>query len=115
MENKLPEKYENNFFRKIKILFTNVFRNNKVTAEDKTVQDNGVEIKSVEFEFPKTKTLSNKARVKKDILGLIEKDPELINTLSLERLRELNSMYDEIIEENNRKINKLKRKIGCRI
>jgi hypothetical protein len=113
MTSKLPIKYTDGFFNKIKMFFSNIFNKKTIINEtSEEVKHNKVEINSKENEFDKMKTSSNKVKIKEDILTLIDNNPELINTLSIEKLEELDSMYDEIIEENDRKINKLKREIA---
>ncbi|MBQ2890932.1 MAG: hypothetical protein IJE44_04740 [Clostridia bacterium] len=113
MQNKLPEKYGNSFFSKIKRFFANIFKKNNAIIEKKVdSKKENVELKSKENEFEKMKKSSNKVEIKEDILSLIEKKPDLIDTLPLERLKELDNMYDEIIEENERKIKNLRREIA---
>ena len=46
------------------------------------------------------------------MVKIIEKNPEVLERLTDIQLEELNKLYDKIIEENNRKINKLKREIA---
>lgn len=110
MKNKLPEKYKDSFFIKVKRFFNNIFC--RKSSDKKIDQELKVEVKIKENEFNKMKEISNKSKLKEEILDIIEKKPELIETLSVERLRELDRMYDEIILENDRKINKLKREIS---
>ena len=103
MISKLPIKYKDGFF-------SNIFKKKSVINElSEDIKENKVEINSKENEFDKMKLSSSKVKVKDDILTLIDNNPELINTLSIDKLKELDSMYDEIIEENDRKIKKLKR------
>lgn len=113
MENKLPEKYENSFLNKIKRFFTGLFKKNVIASKsEEVIQNKKIEVKQTETEFNKMKGLGNKTRLKEDILTLIESNPDAIKNLSIENLKKLDSMYDEIIEENNRKIKKLKREIA---
>ena len=60
-------------------------------------------------EFKKMKVASNRVRIKEDILTSVEKNPHLIKIFSIEKLNELDTMYDEIIEKNDRKIKQLRR------
>lgn len=47
--------------------------------------------------------------MKKDnFLKEIEGNPEKLNMLSIDRLKKLEKYYDSVIEENDRKIKKLK-------
>ena len=113
MTSKLPIKYKDGFFSKIKMFFSNIFKKNTIINEPiEEIKENKVEISSKENEFDKMKVASSKVKIKDDILTLIDNNPELINTLSIDELRELDSMHDEIIKENDRKINKLKREIA---
>jgi len=58
------------------------------------------------------KEASKKNHLREEIFSIVDNKPELLETLSVEQLEEVNSMYDKIIEENNKKINKLKRKLA---
>ena len=110
MKNKLPIKYENGFFFKIKNFFSNIFRKNyDVVEEHEIIKGNKIEINNIESEFAKMKRASNKAKIKEDIFTLIEKQPELIETLSIDKLKVLSDICNKIIEENDRKIKQLKR------
>ena len=113
MKNKLPIKYEDGFFSKIKKFFSNIFKKNSVaTQELEVIKENKIEINTNESDFDKMKVASNRVRIKEDILSLVEKNPALIENLSLDKLKELDKMYDEIIEKNDRKIKQLKREIA---
>jgi len=113
MKNNLPEKYENSFFTKIKRFFANIFRkNNKVLEQNEIKKEQKTELNKTENKFQDMKKLSKKAELKKEILDMIEKQPDLIESLSIEKLKELNCMYDAIIEENERKIKKIKRELA---
>jgi len=113
MENKLPIKYEDVFFSKIKKFFCNVFKKKSVTMEQfEVIKQDKIEINTNESDFDKMKVASNRVRIKEDILILVEKNPALIENLSLDKLKELDKMYDEIIEKNDRKIKQLKREIA---
>lgn len=114
MENKLPVKYKESLFSKIKKIFSNAFRKNIVVIpkHHEVVKKNKFEMNANDYILDKMKAESNRVKIKEDILTLIEKNPELIKTLSIESLKELESMYDEIIEKNERKIKQLKREIA---
>lgn len=113
MTSKLPIKYKDGLFSKIKMFFSNLFQKKPIIDKSiKEIKENKLDINSKETEFNKMKVSSNKVMIKEEILTLIEKNPELIDTLSIEKLKELDSMYDEIIEKNDRKIRKLKREIA---
>ena len=112
MKNKLPIKYENGFFFKIKNFFSNIFRKNYAVVKEKNeiIKENKTEIVNIESEFEKMKSASNKAKIEEDIFTLIEKHPELIETLSIDKLKVLSDICNKIIEENDRQIKKLNRK-----
>ena len=113
MENKLPIKYKKGVFSNIKLFFSNFFKKKTIDyVSDYKLKENKFEISSRETEFEKMKAASNKIKIKEDILTLIEKKPQLIETLSIDRLAELEEMYDEIIEKNDRRIKQLKREIA---
>ena len=113
MASKLPIKYKNRIFSRIKIFFSNLFKKKSIINESiKEIKENKPDINSKETEFPKMKLASNQLKIKEDILTLIDKNPKLIDTLSIDKLKELDSMYDEIIEKNDRKIRQLKREIA---
>jgi len=76
------------------------------------IKQDKIEINTNESDFDKMKVASNRVRIKEDILILVEKNPALIENLSLDKLKELDKMYDEIIEKNDRKIKQLKREIA---
>lgn len=113
MKNELPIKYEGGFFSKLKRFLNSVLKKHSVTAQQLGVlKENKVEISTNESDFDKMKAASNRVRIKEDILTLIEKNPALIESLPIDKLKELEKMYDEIIEKNDRKIKQLKREIA---
>lgn len=105
MKNNLPDKYNENFTVKIKRFFSNFFK--KKSIEEKKESRDKVDGNSIN-EIEKMKEESKKAQLKEDILEMTKNNPKLIETLSTAQLKELNNMYDKVIEENNRKIDKLK-------
>lgn len=120
IDNELPKKYKNSFFIYIKKFFAGIFRKKQEQVTDKMndiEQKVDMKTKQVEStedknELEKMKVLSNEIKLKEDIISLIEKNPALLDTLSIERLEELEKMYDMIIEKNEMKIKKLKREIS---
>lgn len=113
MTSKLPIKYKDRVFGRIKMFFSNLFKKKPIINESiKEIKENKININSKETEFSKMKVASNQLKIKEDILTLIDKNPKLIETLSIEKLKALGSMYDEIIEKNDRKIRQLKREIS---
>ena len=59
----------------------------------------------------KQKKLNAEKRKKEEIIRCIEKNPEMLENLSLENLKRLNTIYDEKIEENYKIIENLKNEI----
>lgn len=100
----------NNFFKKLfskqNIQHNNIqqeMSNKRVNhlAEDEKKDDfiNGLKLDEKEL----------KNVVKKDnFLKEMEENPEKLNMLSIDRLKKIEQHYDNIIEENERKIKKLK-------
>jgi len=116
MNNGLPKKYEKGFFEKIKNFFLDIFSMKKV--EINKVEENNLE-KNNEIKereqinyFEEMKEVSKKEHIKQDIVSIIDKNPELIKTLSLLQLKELNKIYKKIIEEIEKNIKKLEKVIA---
>jgi len=111
MESNLPKKYDDSLFNRIKKAFLKIFGKNIVKPQG-VIQRTEDKKCSKKDDFYDMKLLSDKAKIKEDILNIIESKPEIIEKLSTERLRELKKMYEVIIEENDRIIKKLKRKVS---
>lgn len=118
IDSELPKKYKNCFLIYIKKFFAGIFNKKQAQVADKMndieqkVDKKQVESTEDKTELEKMKVLSNEIKLKEDIISLIEKNPALLDTLSIERLEELEKMYDAIIEKNEMKIKKLKREIS---
>lgn len=110
MTNNLPDKYRENFIYKLKRAFQKLFdkKNRVIEVKKEEVVKNE---KTQTDVFEQMRHESKKVKLENDILAIIDNNPELINTLSFERLEVVSKMYDKIIEDNNRKINKLKRSL----
>ena len=113
MNNNLPKKYEKGFWYRAKRFFSNIFSRKKINepklemgGKTKVIARNNID------EFAKMKEESRKVKLKEEIIEMIDKNPKLIDTLSATKLKELNNMYDKIIEENERIIKGLQRKIA---
>ena len=63
-------------------------------------------------EIMKQRKLNAEKRKKEEIIRCIEKNPEMLENLSLENLKRLNTIYDEKIEENYKIIENLKNEIN---
>ena len=118
MKNNLPTKYEESFISRIKNFFANLF--SKKTKEEVVEQiekeEKIEEVKKDEMSqkdiFSQMKEESKKINLKEDIFNMVNNNPELLDTLTLEQLEEINKMYDQKIEEKEKKINKQKRALA---
>ena len=132
MPNKLPMKKEENVFSKIGLWFRNLFKKKQIEAqntEEAKVQKEESKVettkeKTSEVKRSEENTLENELGVvdlqnektakltsiqsKMQFIKKIERNPELLEQMDMERLRILNSYYDELIEKAENKLNKLK-------
>ena len=114
MKNTLPEKYKNSFFVRIRRFFSSAFGKKQVVTEEKIVEKTvQAPVSNKENVFETMKKGSQQVAIKEDILTMVDKNPQLINTLSLANLKELDKMYDDIIEKNNLEIRKLERMLSA--
>ena len=100
---------------RIKRFLTNFFakKYNSVEEFEKTEVKEDIiakEVSEINF-FEQMRVFSKKEKIKKEILDVIDKQPELIENLSAEKLKQLISLYDKDIEEKERKIERLKREL----
>ena len=115
MKNNLPTKYKEGFFHKLKTFFANLFgkKTKSEMVEQIEKEEKIEEVKKEEMSqkdiFSQMKEESKKTNLKEDIFNMVNNNPELLNTLTLEQLEEIDKMYDQKIEEKEKKINKLKR------
>ena len=107
MENKLPKKYNEGIFFKIKEFFLKIFgrknNNEETVIEEENVKEN--RLNSIE----KMKKESKTNREKESLLNQIEKDVSLIDNWPIEKLLKLEEIYDEKIERLNKEIERLKK------
>jgi len=111
MSNNLPTIPKEGFFYKIKQFFMKSKKtetNVEETSVEKEMHKEEILDKPLS-DIDKMRMQGKKARLKEEIIEIIDEKPELISSLSDENLDELNKMYDEIIEENDRKIKDLER------
>lgn len=100
MSNNFPSVVKNNFLKKITNLFKKIFGiDKKEIFEEKTVTNKNIETetnKQASFisDLKKTVTENNN---KLDILSKIDKNPELLYSLPIERLEQLSRLYSEQI------------------
>ena len=107
MKNNELIEYKEGFFSKIKNFFKNLFKNNKeveiVQYEeniDNEIKTNDNFLNGIKVETNDINTLIEK----KDFLKEIDGNIEMLNMLSIERLEKLKKYYDNVIEENTKKI-----------
>lgn len=103
--------YKESFITKIKNFFKRLFgKNNIQEVPNDTANEFYNDEKKDKF-ITELKVDSREVNnvVKKDnFLKEIEGNPEKLNMLSIDRLKKLEKYYDSVIEENDRKIKKLK-------
>ena len=116
MESNLPQKYKDGLFSKIKNFFLRLFggNDNHSTSIDKTVTENITENVKTVSQGKQKNTIdiireeNQKNREKEDLLLQIEKNPNLINDWSIEKLLKLEKFLDEEIAEYDKNIERLK-------
>ena len=102
MSNNGKIEYKENFISKVKKIFT----------RDEE-QHNSIRERNVKENKKKQESFANEIKVdtlikKNDFLKEIEGNEEGLNMLSIDRLEKLEKYYDDIIEQNNKKIKRLK-------
>lgn len=102
MSNNGKIEYKENFISKVKKIFT----------RDEE-QHNSIRERNVKENKKKQDSFANEIKVdtlikKNDFLKEIEGNEEELNMLSIDRLEKLERYYDDIIEQNNKKIKRLK-------
>lgn len=114
--NKLVE-YKEDFISKIKKFFKRIFDKNiehdDCVSKDYTVElekDNNLknDITNNSKATVKTTNITNK---RNEFLKEIEGNEDALRMLSIDRLKRLEKYYDNIIEQNNEKIKRLKKTI----
>ena len=103
--------YKNNFITRIRNFFKRIFKRNINTypnekefnnntqddnKKDKFIDDIKIDYNAVDIVVKKTLLLQE-----------IEENDEVLNTLSIGKLRELEEYYDNVIKDNEEKIRKL--------
>ena len=114
MKNNLPQKYEGSFLFRVKRFFNKLFGKKSFEKEkvEPIVKEEKKEVPIKENSIEKMKKESKKAHLEDDILNMIEKNPELIDNLTIPQLEKLNEMYDKVIDENDREIQSLRSKLA---
>lgn len=111
MENKLPIIYKNNFINKIKNRCLKIFFKKQNATED-NIEYATLYSLPKEDNFFQMKQEIKTIKLREEIIDIIDKNPEFIENLTVTQLKELNKIYDRLIEEEKRKNIKLKRKLG---
>lgn len=117
MKNNSMIEYKENFISKIKKFFKNLFKNTNEEEIQKFeisnimgIDENSEKTENEFFENIKVDSSNiNKYIDKNKFLDYIDGNVEALNMLSIDRLRKLNKYYDEVIEENEKIIKKLKK------
>ena len=112
MNNNLPIENKNTFLNKIKEFFISIFRKK---IKEKTV---GYETENETNKTPSfIMDLQGKAKAEnvneKDVLDftveIIEKQPEVLNDFTIEKLEEIKDYYDEQISRVDKEIEKIRK------
>ncbi len=110
MKNKGMIKYKESFIYKIKSFFKKIFEKQKYSNIQEEVVNQ--EVKEKQNSFIDTLKVDDKlvdAVVERNkFLKEIDGNEKALNMLSMDRLKKLEEYYDNIIEQNNAKIKKLK-------
>lgn len=116
MNNNLPIKKENSIIFKIKTFFRKLLKKdnlnysvNNANSENKNISDGKMEDNfgdnlKVEVSNEYVKELK-----KNDFIDEIEKNPDLLYNLSIDRLKKLEKYYDELIEKDKKELNNVKK------
>lgn len=104
----LPQK--NNFICNIKKFFYNLFNRKKTKSENNIEKRSYVEEKNIFTN--QLKDDIKKIENKRYIIEKFENNSEFLDSFSIERLEQLENIYDEIILENNITLKELEFKIN---
>lgn len=91
-------------YTNIKEFFYNIFNKNKLMLEEPKNKSNETKINSID----KLKQENKKRENIKEIVEITEKNPEVLNNLSVKQLKVIDNYYDESLEEINKKIAEFK-------
>lgn len=106
MKNNLPQKYRESFlkkiFNKIKYVF---FKKHIENSEDISIKEDNIDKKLEHIDDQISNSFKEpNYKLKDDIKSMVENNRKLLKTLSYERLKQLELLYDEEIERNNKEI-----------
>lgn len=94
-----------NIFYKLKKFIMLIFKHQKQLTEGEKNEDTSVKVDNY-IDFLQKNTQNH--LYKKEILKEVDKNPSLIDTLSYKRLKQLNQIYEERINELELKLKMLK-------
>lgn len=105
----LPQKSENSFFSKMKNFFKKLFykENNSIGQNAEVKKDKEINQSNTILEMRKE---SQNLRLKDDILEIVEKNPDIIDSLSKENLERLDKLCDDEIIKLDKELEELKLK-----
>ena len=115
MNNNLPIEFKKGILYKIKIFFKELFTKKNIQPNVQTIDRNTLNEPSKEnfknkVYVPEIESIQREKNTKESIINMVEKNPKLLETMSIVNLKKLTQLYDEIIENNNKKIRLLKSK-----
>ena len=115
MENNLPKQYKKGFINTIKEFFFNLFHkktdiqdNSEIKESEIIKNDNNKSSFINELKVDnniQNNSLNNNKGI--DIIERIENNPDLLNELTIEKLNEIEKIYDDRIDFLDMKINEL--------
>lgn len=116
MNNNLPIEYKKGILYKIKRFFAEFFTKKNIQPNIQTIytdtfNESSKDIFKNKVYVPEVEKIQREKNTKESIINMVEKNPELLETMSIVNLKKLTQLYDEIIENNNNKIRLLKSKI----
>jgi len=109
MENNLPKKYKFSFINGIKKFFFKILKKQEIDSNENLVEQEK-NIVSKDNDIETMKHYSTNAKLKNDIVELLMKKPDIIDTFPEEKLDELEKICSEKVKENDRVIKRLKNK-----
>lgn len=112
----IPQKYS--FILKIKTFLNKLIKKYKkndniehIKLEEDIINNEKIQNKS-NFSEQLKEVIDTTHDERENFLKELNENPSLLEKLSMERLEKLSDIYDNIINENNQKINRLKLKKG---
>ena len=106
---------EKSVFGRIKKFFRIMFGKNKIDITAEAVkQEEPISTNTFSQDLKLETTLeeANKKDKLEDIISIVEKEPQTLDKLSIEKLKVIDEYYDKKIEEVDKKITKLKSKLA---